>query len=457
MSRLLSIVVIIVCQLLLLAGCASPTPDLARLYKFAGDSVGPPVILIHGAFGSRLVNASGEELWPGSLGRLLMGDYRDIALSFNDDLDPIDDGIRLGGITEKIAGQDYYGRIRGVLENVGGYSLAHAGEKIDQSVRRYYVFTYDWRQDNMQSARKLHQFLDQIRMDHADRSLRFDIVAHSMGGLVIRYFARYGSVDVLDDNDFPVSGVGAGYLRRVVLLGTPNLGSVISVVNLISGMKVGFDRIPTEVLATFPSAYQLLPHPLNKWLYTTSGKHLERDLFETRIWRAFEFSIFDPKVEARIRANYPSTAEADEAIARLQAYFQKHIERGRRFVWSLTVPAENVDTRYVVFGGDCHLTPTRLVVEEVDGVSTIRLAPSDIKNRVPGVDYERLMLEPGDGTVSKASLLARQDVDPTIARHRYSHFPLLYPVFLCEEHTRLTGNISFQDNLMHVLLSRDEI
>jgi len=30
-----------------------------------------------------------------------------------------------------------------------------------------------------------------------------------------------------------------------------------------------------------------------------------------------------------------------------------------------------------------------------------------------------------------------------------------YPVFLCERHTRLTGNIDFQNNLLHALLSVD--
>jgi len=58
--------------------------------------------------------------------------------------------------------------------------------------------------------------------------------------------------------------------------------------------------------------------------------------------------------------------------------------------------------------------------------------------------------------VTKASLLAKQDTDPTVARHRDSYFPLKYPVFLCEQHTQLTVNISFQDNLMHFLLSKDD-
>lgn len=71
------------------------------------------------------------------------------------------------------------------------------------------------------------------------------------------------------------------------------------------------------------------------------------------------------------------------------------------------------------------------------------------------VDYDSLMLEPGDGVVTNASLLARQTLDLSIPRHKYSFFPLNYSFFLCEHHDQLTGNISFQDNLLHALLNRD--
>jgi hypothetical protein len=91
----------------------------------------------------------------------------------------------------------------------------------------------------------------------------------------------------------------------------------------------------------------------------------------------------------------------------------------------------------------------------VNGDWELRLAPDEIVNPLPGIDYEALMLEPGDGRVTKASLLARQSLDPTVARHRYSFFPVDYAVFLCERHTRLTGNLDFQNNLLHALLSVD--
>ena len=81
--------------------------------------------------------------------------------------------------------------------------------------------------------------------------------------------------------------------------------------------------------------------------------------------------------------------------------------------------------------------------------------PHEMSNPRPEVDYDALLLEPGDGSVTKASLLGRDNLDPGIARHKYSFFPLDYAFLLCEEHNSLTGNISFQDNLLNTLLSRD--
>lgn len=65
------------------------------------------------------------------------------------------------------------------------------------------------------------------------------------------------------------------------------------------------------------------------------------------------------------------------------------------------------------------------------------------------------LLAPGDGVVTKASLLARNVLNPAIPRHRFIHFPARSAFFLCEGHDRLTGNVNFQDNLLHVLLSAD--
>jgi hypothetical protein len=205
-----------------------------------------------------------------------------------------------------------------------------------------------------------------------------------------------------------------------------------------------------------PSLYQLFPHPLNDWLVTAEGKPLERDLFDVRIWRRFQWSIFNPNIRERIRDTFDTAEEAEAHLATLEAFFEKSLERARRFVWSLTIPLPENHPKLVVFGGACNLTPARILVEEVDGESMVRIRPEEVTQPVAGIDYDELLLEPGDGSVTKASLLGRNTLDPSVKRHKYSFFPLDHSVFLCVSHNSLTGNLNFQDNLLNTLLSRDE-
>jgi len=442
----------------LVASCSTQAPDLGRLYEGTlGSEVSQadtptPLVLIPGALGSRLSDPrTGREVWPGSLAKVVLSDYRELALEIDpQSLQPRESSLLVSGLTDRAAGRDYYGAILRVLEEAGGYRPGEPGMPPGKGARRYYVFTYDWRQDNVHNVRKLDEFLTQLRRDYDDPGLQVDIVAHSMGGLIARYYARYGTRDVLDDNEFLVTNEGARYLRRLVLLGTPNLGSVEAFQTLMRGYPVGLRHIPAEVVASFPSTYQLLPHPINTWLVTADGRELKRDLFSQEFWRRFEISIFDPTVQKRLRS-----ADAAQDPAVYGAYFERQIERARRFVWSLTVPAPESRLRIITFGGDCRLTPSRILVEEVDGQSHLRLAPDEVLRPEAGMDYARLMLEPGDGVVTKASLLARQALDPAIQRHRYIYFPLKYAFFLCEDHGQLTANVHFQDNLLHAVLSSD--
>ena len=75
-----------------------------------------------------------------------------------------------------------------------------------------------------------------------------------------------------------------------------------------------------------------------------------------------------------------------------------------------------------MFGGDCVLTPARVVIEPQAGRSVTRLFPEDVRRKVIGVDYSRLMLEPGDGEVTKPSLAV-----PTSATLISTHYSACLP------------------------------
>lgn len=450
----------IIATLVLACACRPATTDLQRLYSMqSATEKQPPLILVHGIFGAKLENVdTGEEIWPAAFQTEEPPPPHMLAIN-------IDPGriraaysrLRATGLAAGAAGIALDGRILEVLERAGQYVRAEAGESPPSGGTPYYVFTYDWRQDNLQAVRELEGFIRQVQEDHGDPDLKVDFVAHGMGGLIVRYYMRYGTVDVLDDNDFPVSNYGAAHVRRVVLLAVPNLGTVEALKAALTGFPVGEGEIPVEIMATIPSIYQLFPHPISSPILSVEGAELKEDIFDIEVWRRLQWSIFDPGIRERVIKRFNTPEAGERYLHLLEEYMHKYLERARRFVWSLTVSADEPPGRYVLFGGACELTSAKIVMEESDGTKVMRWHPRQIDRPTPGVDYERLMLQPGDGDITKASLLARHVLDPSVPRHKYSYFPLGFAIFLCARHDTITANTDFQNNLLHALLTADSL
>ena len=87
-----------------------------------------------------------------------------------------------------------------------------------------------------------------------------------------------------------------------MLLGTPNQGTVTAVHKFLNGYRVGISALPIEGVATMPSTFQLFPHPLVDWVVNINGKPLDFDIFETELWRRYEWSIFDHRIQRRMDA-----------------------------------------------------------------------------------------------------------------------------------------------------------
>ncbi len=433
--------------LLLLAACAStPQPDLGRLYEdVAEDAKQPPLIIIHGLMGSTLVDKqSGVELWPGPLRNLALSQYRELSrLPVPDsDAKPRADA-QPGGLITDIAGTDFYGALLNTLETVGRYTRSRPGEVVNgDDRRRYYVFLYDWRDSNTITASKLHAFIEQIRKDYADPALRFDIIAHSNGGLVASYYLRYGPRDVLDEPTLLPWNEGEQRVRRLVLLGTPNLGAVQSIQRLMSGFRITVRTVPVEVIASFSTVYETLPHPASKTIVDNSGQPATLDWFDPQQWRANQWGVYSPEIVERVYKEGSNAESSAKTVVLLQQTFERELRRAKRFHESLGVDFPSKRIRIAAFGGDCDPTLARGILENIDNKLQLRFAAGDIKNKISGVDYQRLLTAPGDGLVTRASQESTG----------IESIPIRQSFFLCEKHESLVRNSYFQNNLLNFLL-----
>ena len=87
-----------------LAGCASPRPDLGRLYALQENAGGqPPVVIVHGLFGARLVDRdTGTELWPGRIDA--RRSFAELALEIDPQtLEPAPDRVKASGVADRAA------------------------------------------------------------------------------------------------------------------------------------------------------------------------------------------------------------------------------------------------------------------------------------------------------------------------------------------------------------------
>ena len=441
---------------LVLTACSSlpERPDLARLYEAdASNPHQPPVIVIHGLMGSTLVERHGKEYWPGGLGTLAFSDYRELAR-----LDAAEQqvgSLRPGELFYGVATTDYYQALIDTLEDVGSFRRAEPGEPLedDDDRRRYYVLLYDWRKENLVAVRMLHELIDRIRADYGDPDLPVDIIAHSNGGLIASYYLRYGPNDVLSEGEYTPWNLGGQRIRRMMLLGTPSLGAVTSIERLQRGFKLALRTVPVEVLATFATPFESLPHPDAQVVYTPDGEPADFDLYDADAWRVRRWSVFSPEVEARVIADAPDQETGALEMAELQAHFVRHLERARRFQEALSQPIRGVGVEVAVFGGDCAPTPGRAILDVgPDGRQRLVVRPEEVHSRVDGVDYERLLMLPGDGLVTRDSMMGR-DL-PEVFGRPSGVYPIAQSFFLCEKHHQLTVNPYFQNNLLHFLLAR---
>lgn len=357
-------------------------PTLLRAHD---EAPVPPVVIVPGILGSQLLDAEGREAWLG-LGNMVGA--HDIALPATLPLEDARDGLRPGGllgvdhILPRLFGFSEYGDLVDVLERAGFVrKTSGSGAAVNPAPGRrrgYYVYSYDWRRDLVESARGLGRYLERLAHERGRPDERFTVIGHSMGGLVARLHLRFGS----DDPCGPVTWGGASRVARLVVATAPSGGSLPALEALLNGAPVGFSTttLAASVCATFPSLYALLPPPAARPLLDAGGAPLAIDLLDAATWEQHGWGAF--------------AAGGDSG---LREYARAALLRARDVRNGLDrAPGSPCPVPVVLLGGDTLPTLARGVL---NGHGVPRFVPESPRETA-------LLYEAGDGRVTRASLLA---------------------------------------------------
>ncbi|MGB5054589.1 MAG: hypothetical protein WBO24_09350 [Nitrospirales bacterium] len=407
-----------------LSGCSRhpvTTPDHAPNAESA-------IIVVPGYYGTRLVREADRSLVFISLPQALFGRQSltlplpDLGFEGTINLQPdgILDEVRVMPLVYSI---DVYGSLLDRLR----VSKHTVGEVIP--------FTYDWRRDLMDAVKSFDGLIRRLR-DQGKRDI--SVVAHSMGGLIVSYYLRYGTQEI----DTAVeTWEGAGEISRVVMAGVPFLGAMNSFRNMNYGATFGWNSslLSYEAYASFPASYYLLPVADSDELLTPELKPLHGVIRNAGQWRQSAWGLL------RNKEGFPN-----DIVERRAAYTSFWLHRSQRFLKLLQAPFSTPSPHH----------PSLLYLY-AKGTSTLAKGVWAGNQRGKGIDsllfddYDLAVSEPaenlptvyadGDGTVTVSSAWLpaayRQNLQPSIRDYEVGH-------------TELVTTLDIQEDIIRFLDSR---
>ncbi|HKQ78425.1 MAG TPA: hypothetical protein VJ810_32290 [Blastocatellia bacterium] len=467
--------------LLLTSACLlkASKPNLPAIFPsplVAKQTGKAPIIIIPGIMGSELINQkTGEKLWPELFPRdreALALPVTSTTLSENRDDVVASKVIESAQLIKFIPEIGVYGALFKALENHGGYRRGDIeAPPVDGDHDTYYLFAYDWRRDNVESARNLAAKIEEIKRRTNKPDLRFNIIAHSMGGLIARYFAMYGGRDVLGDERPQPDWSGAQSINCLALIGTPNAGSMDALRSLIYGYSITeadkpriniFRSLGRTTIFTVASVYQILPRKETAWFYDAKLDPIKLDLYDAQTWKRYRWSAaFDPEIAKReMKASInklgavEGRGEAEKKVTSRANYLQAALKRGADFQAALDADAAPPETlRLHLVGGDCEATLAGALIVDVKGEPRTLFSPGRIPRDLRDEAFKKMFI-PGDGRVTRQSLfgLSFNLGSPESGITRMMKQPPAYTLFGCEAHGDLPINPTMIDNLLTLLL-----
>ena len=447
----------------LLQGCATLSLKQRGFYKifsvYKSRIDDNPIIIIPGIIGSRLVDVKKDKILWGSLRlkQVLFSSERE-GLALPIDKLPLEknrDNIISKGIIDKydfpveIAEFTVYRELLDLFEKVG-YKLGDI--RNPQPGDNLYIFDYDWRRDNVENARQLAERIEHIKKITNKPNGKFNLVCHSMGGLIGRYYMRYGGKDVLDQYpNFKVTYESARNIKKLILIGVPNLGSMPVFKFLHEGLDLAIIRYPPYILFTMPSMYQLLPSRHISSFIDENGNEVNADLYNINDWNKFGWSIYSEKMIMFTKTYYKFKfrdsweKEFKKFEEQRDKFVETALKRAHHFQESLNFrPNWKPTCETILFGGDTEWTLTKAILKkDTDNKWQTSFWDPRLKEK---------MLIPGDSMITRESMLGVTSAGITRRGWLDSPMDISFSLFVARRHENIHKDATFQDNLIHILL-----
>jgi pimeloyl-ACP methyl ester carboxylesterase len=281
--------------------------------------------------------------------------------------------------------------------------------------------------------------LESLAEARGDARARFNVIGHSMGGLVARYYLRYGTAEPTESA--PVTWAGASRIQNLVLVAVPNAGSIHSFEAVLNGNRVGFSytTLSAPVISRMPAIYQILPPQGTNPLVDLRGDAVPADLHDPETWERYGWGPYQPRSPKDDDGGTPAHR------AKWREFLAAALARAKAFHSALArPPASPCPSRVVLLGGDCLPTLGRAILPRTKGAIPRFLPKSE--------EEAAAMMEAGDGRVTRASVLAShlphaEESDPGSGLPEVSH-----AFFGSADHHGIYREPTFQSILLRLLL-----
>ncbi len=407
----------VVLSIIVISGCTSTGSYISRETDVKGTSIGEvaqknityegikrnPVIVIHGFQGANLINSkTGENLW---------GQFKssDVILGNNDKLrqlaHPMKKGVKIDELSDDVVPNGILKKLQVTIMGItveaiaydslietlisGGYQPETKPLATGKNFNTLFEFAYDWRRDLPYNARVLDKYIKEKKKYLQNQyeklygvknfDVQFNIIAHSMGGLLSRYYLRYGAANLPEDGSIPkITWAGSKHLDTVIIAGTPNAGYLDTFLEMLRGAKAL--NFTPAALGTLPTYYQMLPAPSTASILY-SGSNEPVDVFNPKVWVDMKWGIMAPEEDDTLKILLPDAKTKEERRSIALDHLTKCLARAKQFIATMKVkasPPDGIELK-LIFGYGINTSRRAYVDKKTGKIDLVEYALGDGK------------------------------------------------------------------------------